>query len=383
MIHSKGFCPTSYSAFLFLILIVLSSPLWSSDAKYKVSRPGLEFKIFQFPHDGIPRIDGDKSDWEMVPESYVYDTSWLNDTADGHGTDIDPKDLTVEVTVGWVKGLNRLYFLYEAQDDFWDFARRNPNGYLNDIFEVVVDGDLSGGPFIMNPLLVPDGPVDQKSPEFVENYTRFSGNHAQNYHIHTPPVDNAWVLIWGGQPWISEFPYSNVAYNYNFKHGESGKLILEFWITPFDYAPFEGPERSVESQLRENDLIGLSWSILDFDGDKRDGHYNLAHNVQMVKHASYLCAFRLMPKEEALLPKLYAEWSFKVVDMDRRLVAFFDESVGEVTSWNWNFGDGHTSNSQHPIHTFSESNMRPMITLEVSGPEGKSRRTRYWEVLVK
>ena len=34
----------------------------------------------------------------------------------------DPKDLDIKVKVGWVKGLNRLYFLYEAYDNYWDFA---------------------------------------------------------------------------------------------------------------------------------------------------------------------------------------------------------------------------------------------------------------------
>ena len=135
--------------------------------------------------------------------------------------------------------------------------------------------------------------------------------------------------------------------------------------------------------MKENDLIGLSWSILDFDGDQRDGHYNLAHDVNMVKHADYLCAFRLMPIELSLAPKLYAEWSFQVIDMDRGLVAFQDESIGEVISWSWDFGDGSKSTEQHPIHTFSESQMRPMITLEVTGEGESSKRTRYWEVLLK
>lgn len=366
----------------FLILLARFE-VSASEAKYRLARPDLEFKVFQFPHDAIPRIDGDTSDWEMVPESYVHDTSLLNDTEDGHGTDIDPEDLDVKVTVGWVKGLNRLYFLYEAYDDFWDFERTNPKGYLNDIFEIVVDGDLSGGEFIFNENLVPDRSWNRWDAEYIESYTRFAGNHAQNYHIYTPPVNNAWVLVWGGQPWISEFPYSNVAYDYDFKHGESGRLVMECWITPYDYAPFEGPVRAVESNLVEDQLIGLSWSILDFDGDKRDGHYNLAHNVMMVRHADYLCSFRLMPLEPEMQPELYAEWSFHVLDMDRRTVAFQDESIGKVTSWKWDFGDGTTSNEQHPIHTFSSPQMRPMITLEVSGENGSSKRTRYWEVLLK
>jgi hypothetical protein len=369
---------------LILLTFIFSlTILFGSDAKYQVSRPEMEFKIFQFPHDAIPRIDGETSDWDMVPDSYVYDTSFLNDTEDGHGTDIDRKDLDVKVTLGWVKGLNRIYVRYEAYDDYWDFGRFNPKGYLNDIFEIVVDGDMSGGPFIFNSLVETSWSQDPTSPNTVENYTRFAGNHAQNYHIYTPPVNNAWVLVWGGQPWISEFPYSNVAYDYDFKHGESGKLTMECWITPYDHAPFEGHERAVESQLVENQLIGFSWSILDFDGDKRDGHYNLAHNVNMVKDASYLCAFRLMPIEQALQPDLYAEWSFQVIDMAAGKVAFLDESVGKVDAWKWDFGDGKTSTEKNPIHVFTDKNIRRVITLEVSGPKGSSKRTRYWEVLLK
>src|SRR3989339_1303551 len=246
--------------------------LWIPNADALV-RPELEFKIFQFPTNMIPRIDGNIDDWNMVGPEYTYGTDLLNDTEDGHGTNIDPKDLDVKVRVGWVKDLNRLYFLYEAYDDYWDFGRFTGGGYQNDIFEIVIDGDISGGPFISNPQI----------KENITNHFRFSGVHAQNYHLFTPPVNNQWCLVWGCQPWISRFPYANYAYNYSFKPGESGKLIFEFWVTPFDYAPFDAPERAVESKLEENTIIGLSWSILDFDGGKRDGHVNLAHNVNMVK----------------------------------------------------------------------------------------------------
>ena len=57
----------------------------------------------------------------------------------------DPKDMDAKVKVGWVKGLNRLYFLYEAYDNYWDFSRSDLH---NDMFEIVVDGDASGGPLI-------------------------------------------------------------------------------------------------------------------------------------------------------------------------------------------------------------------------------------------
>jgi PKD repeat protein len=35
-------------------------------------------------------------------------------------------------------------------------------------------------------------------------------------------------------------------------------------------------------------------------------------------------------------------------------VNFIDQSEGDITSWNWSFGDGQTSEEQNPIHTFNE-----------------------------
>jgi len=82
-----------------------------------------DIQVFQFPPDKIPRIDGDADDWAMVPDSYAIGMDQLEDTLapGGHGTNRDPKDLDVKVKVGWVKGLNRLYFLYEAYDNYWTF----------------------------------------------------------------------------------------------------------------------------------------------------------------------------------------------------------------------------------------------------------------------
>ena len=98
---------------------------------------GRIFEVFQFPADKIPRIDGDPSDWDMVPESYSIGLDQMHDDEHKH-LQPDPKDLDIHVKVGWVKGLNRLYFLYEAYDSYWDFA--DP-GLHNDTFEIVVDGD--------------------------------------------------------------------------------------------------------------------------------------------------------------------------------------------------------------------------------------------------
>lgn len=335
-------------------------------------RPGVVFKVFQFPPDGIPRVDGLSDDWKMVPEDYVIGMDQLVDDSN-KGRKADPKDLDVRVKVGWVAGLNRLYFLYEAYDNYWDFAQP---GLHNDILELVVDGDLSGGPLIER---------FQNTKELSERDAHFSmhGVHAQNYHIMTPPGGKDWTLAWGCNAYVKKLPYANAAYKYSFNSGESGKLTLEFWITPFDYAGCEGPQRAIESVLTENKLIGVAWAVLDYDDPTTSKHafWNLSREHFMYGKADGLVAFKLMPLEPALR-KFEANWSFQIVDMSRRLVAFRDETNGKVTFWKWTFGDGTTSAEQNPVHTYKEAGDY-IVILEVDGPEGKSRREKIWDVALK
>ena len=354
-----------------------------------LEKPGITYKVFQFPADRIPRIDGNTDDWSMVPERYVVGTDQLRDDSGKHPKP-DPKTLDVRVRVGWVKGLNRLYFLYEAYDDYWDFSLP---GLHNDTFEIVVDGDGSGGP------LIDKGHKEFWTPDRVgeaaaapdarisddEAHWAIHGVHAQNYHIFTPAVNKDWALAWGAPSWVKELPWANATTSFHGKPGEPGKLVLEFWITPFDYAGPEGPQRAVESVLAENKIIGLAWAIIDYDDVKargNNGFWNLSPRHTMYGNASELCAFRLMPLEPPFLKAIEAQWTFKVVDMDRRLVAFKDLSVGRITSWKWDFGDGATSTEQHPLHAYEKPG-NYVVVLDISGPAGSSRRSKVWDVQLK
>lgn len=354
---------------LLLLVVLLACP-----ASAQHGRLDTTFHVFQFPADQMPRIDGDASDWAMVPERYaVGGDELVNDEGDGP---MDPTSLEVTVRVGWVEGMNRLYVLYEAYDDYWDFARPDLH---NDTFELVVDGDRSGGPLIDR-----FHPNAEQMDEW-EAYFSFHGHHAQNYHIFTPAAGKDWALAWGPQPWIKELPYANAAYSHDVEPGESGRLTLEFWITPFDYAGAEGPAHAVESELREGEAVGLAWAVLDYDdvdSGRKDGFWNLSRHHTMYGQASELAVFRLMPLEPELRPELAADWSFDVLDMDRRLVAFQDESAGEITSWRWDFGDGTTSTEQHPVHRYEEAG-RYVVVLHVEGPAGTARHAKVWDVAVR
>jgi len=336
-----------------------------------------EFKIYQFAADAIPRIDGDPDDWRAVGEAYTIRTDRLA-ADDGSGRRLAPGNLSISLKVGWVKGENRLYFLYEADDDYWDFA--DP-GLRNDILELVVDGDRSGGPLIArfhpergSP--APGGLSDRDA------WFDFQNIHAQNYHIFTPAKDKDWAMAWGPQAaWIKRLPWSNVAYRYAFKPGQAGHLVMEFWLTPFDYAAPEGPERSVPTRLGENDVIAMAFAVIDRDGpgEPKGQFWNLSPRHTMYGQASELCAFRLMPPESGAAPRTRADWSFVILDEAERRVAFHDDSAGPVTAWRWDFGDGETSTEQHPVHRYAKPG-KYVVILDVDGPGGHSRLSKVWDV---
>jgi hypothetical protein len=375
----------------FSLLAAFAAVAFCAPPARALDRPEITFPVFQFPADRIPRVDGDASDWDIVPESYVVGSKELVDGSTKPRRH-DPKNLDVRVRVGWVKGLNRLYFLYEAYDDYWDFSQP---GLHNDTFELIVDGDASGGVLVdssqksvWRPEIVgerrmtPDGRISLAQEKWA-----IHGVHAQNYHIFTPAVDKDWALAWGSATWTKELPWANAATKFDFKPGEAGKLTLEFWITPFDYAGPEGPERAVESLLYENKIIGLGWIIIDYDdaesGGRNNGFWMLGRQRSMFGDASDLPAFRLMPREPFLRGKrIDAQWSFKLVDIDRRVVAFKDESFGEITAWRWDFGDGRTSTEQHPLHAYEKPG-NYVVILDIEGPAGKSRRSKVWDVQMR
>ncbi len=65
------------------------------------------------------------------------------------------------------------------------------------------------------------------------------------------------------------------------------------------------------------------------------------------------------------------------------LVNFTDQTSGGVTSWKWYFGDGNTSATQHPAHTYTSSGQYT-VSLLASGPGGNDSiaKENYITVMV-
>lgn len=250
----------------------------------KIAKEG--YKVYQFANNEIPDIDGESIDWACVPELFSITESSMKEDEGKHLAP-NPSTISCKVKVGWSAQTQRLYFLYEATDNYWRFTENSLN---TDIFEVVVDGDCSGGPFIDR--FHPTAPKDVWQAWF-----KFHGCHAQNYHIFTPAHQEDWCMYWGPQVWLKQKPYADYAYQYNFKEGEKGKLTLEFYITPFDHADADGPQKSKQTVLKEGNEIGLCWAIIDWDANpnSKDGFWNLSEEHTMYGNADYLHKFKLMP----------------------------------------------------------------------------------------
>ncbi len=333
--------------------------------------PRKEFKVFQFPNSHIPDIDGDLSDWDMVPEEYIIGITEHTEQTQGLGKNHNPEDMDVKVKAAWNDSLNRIYFACWFYDDYHNFDR-DPNKLdrlsmpgADDIFEVVIDADNSGGSLIQ---------FEGKAKG--ELYS----TSAQNYHIWRHERDGLHSWQWGYQEWLNWPPYAQWASQYDVVHGESGTSTLEFYITPFNYASPKGPQLSAVHDLTEDKVIGLDWAILDYDGANKqfkNTFWSLADEVNMYGDADYLSNFTLMPVLSLFdgLPRTDFS-AFPPTKETPRTVRFMDRTRGgKVTSWLWDFGDGKTSTEQNPEHSYSKPG-RYTVRLSVNEPKGSHTRVR-------
>lgn len=335
------------------------------------------YRCFQFPDDRLPTIDGDLSDWEIVGDDYAQHTWQLIEYNQHLGRRYDPADLDVRVRTGYHVGTGRIYVAVEYRDDYHNFDRvveRRPEVVRHevhigaetlgndDIFELVVDADDSGGDFI-------DG-----------LRARSMSTHAQNYHIYVHERDGVHVWVWGPQLWLGEMPYSRWASRYDGLHGSAGTSVLEFWVTSFNYADPHDPGRSAAATLAAGDTIGMSYAILDRDAEEEGAvkFWALADTVLMYRDADYLPDFVLAPLEDRLRELPVVDFLSRAPSVEApRTVAFTSTTRGRerVEGFVWDFGDGETSTLDSPEHVYAQPG-RYSVTLGARGPWGTLHRRK-------
>ena len=154
---------------------------------------GRVFGVFQFPTDKLPVLDGNISEWDVVP-----DEMWINlddpDIVVGEGDvgrEKDRSNLYFRYAMGWNDELDRLYHVYDRFDDVWD---RDAGGIgccgQDDSIEIGVDADHSGGWFHAGGA----GIAGDLSDEEVKKY---NGGQTQTSHYRWPALAPfGWSWFW-------------------------------------------------------------------------------------------------------------------------------------------------------------------------------------------
>ena len=213
---------------------------------------------FQFPAGAEPTLDGDLSEWAVVPEDYWIGPEYYTSTTGEKWTDLS--SLNSKIIVGYSASQDRLYMHYELFDNF---RKRDVSGIesspppLPDTIELSVDGDHGG---------------ERSWADEAEDRGRF----AQNIHFRLPDIDpasvnneeTAWYWFWHSQAtWAGNPPYADQGYT-------SDSVVLnaadvtsyaEWMMTLWDNLQWDDPDGSVVHDFVEGEIIGLNWMIGDYD----------------------------------------------------------------------------------------------------------------------
>ena len=76
--------------------------------------------LFQWPAGQEPMLDGALSEWDIVPDDYYVPFDSHFEYYLGLGLENDESNLSFRTVAGWSAGTNRLYFMMERFDNFWD-----------------------------------------------------------------------------------------------------------------------------------------------------------------------------------------------------------------------------------------------------------------------
>lgn len=263
--------------------------------------------LFQFPRDQVPVMDGDLSDWDMLPAEYNFDLVKYSQHKEQTSTEHNPADLNIiRAAAAWNDELNRLYFMAEVYDDVVRFHKEDPDSldhpftrltgsYVHgaDIFEIVIDADHGA-----------EDVVGYSENE--ERELRYRSAFTQNYHLYMPPLNGYyWHWYWGKPLWTKDEAWSAVGWSFPGEHGSAGTVTYECYLTPFDDLHPDGPEQSVLHDLQENAVIGLAWSFIDADSSATasDAFWSMTGDVNMYCMGDFLSDFRLMPVDASLFPE--------------------------------------------------------------------------------
>ena len=243
----------------FVVVLVLS--LTSMVAAHEP--PGELFFLAQFPDELVPVIDGDHSDWDIVPDQpYSIRGDRLFDPAQfqeaGRG-EFDISDINLFHRLGWNDNFNKLYLATRVFDNIHNIDRDDPARHWDDDnWEVEINPDHSAR-------------ADQNlEGEPVNNIS---------YKWVVPPVEGVYQSIEpiGDLAWLSDGT-DYVSYGWSFEGEQFGEstYYYELSLTPIAALPRENatPDNTVFLDLEEEEIVHISVTVGDIDAPQSEHAYN-------------------------------------------------------------------------------------------------------------
>lgn len=263
------------------------------------------YPAVQFPDTHIPAIDGNLADWDAIPTAYWITHEQLTETVRGVGTSWDATDMSLKAIVGWNPASNKLFLMEDRFDDHVFVL----TGW--DSIEMEFDADHSGGEF---------GLFENVSQE---EQDRMHGAQAQNYGINNAGPG---LFAWHKATWHDKAPWGGWASTQTAPEGGEGFFRAEYMLTGWDDLDWHGPEVSKIHQLRENDVIGFNFTVVDNDegpGTAYQGYWTLSGATDSWKQGDLLSDFVLAPMDPDI------KWGAQTTAVDEvswgRLKATFAE----------------------------------------------------------
>jgi hypothetical protein len=225
------------------------------------SRGGELFFAVQFPDANIPAVDGDLSDWAMVPDvPYVIGSELMGDFVYGTGErgEMDVSDMSIRAIWGWNDNNERLYLMAEVFDDVHVADRDTPNAWwADDAWEIYIEPNHLG-------------------PE-EEGYGYVGG--LQSFNMSVPIASDNLGQMLPPHEWKDDIDDGiNWGFGWSFEgeiYGES-TYFYELWIQSYDFTPEDGNlDGTIFSEFDVEDIIHMSMAFDDDDdgGTERTGYW--------------------------------------------------------------------------------------------------------------
>jgi len=255
---------------------------------------GLVFGVWQWPTSHLPELDGDISEWEVIPDSLWWGPErlrlWITLSGDFANTipeGADEPTVDFRVAFAWNDEFNRLYIVQDRSDDIWD-RDNGGDGCCggDDSIEIGIDADHTGGRFWFS----------EENEE--------AGRRAGSTHYRWPSMrPQGWRWEWTSMAtWQDKEPYACCIDSYTLEgeHGSEATLKSEWYTITWDVLDIS-PESSVPHDLAEGQIIGLALSIIDNDIGE-SATWTLGGDHRVDEDAAFFSDFFLLPVQWDLLP---------------------------------------------------------------------------------